>query len=508
MSEGSKLAFRIEFEADEESLSRSVEEAVRNAQPKIQEILQGMLEDIGIPEGARASEAVIPPEFFTEIRMIGEQVQNAMRAWDITSFQAVSTQRTQSKTIQDLLHQSAVMVEKTREAGGEVGPMVSSIIASAIAGVIDAISKNPAQAQQILGSEIGSITKRESIWGELASSVRALSETLKLSEGYERGLSDIEELRAVRDLLASSVSHERLKDIATSMMREEDPEAFIRNEITMHDMLGLLGVSREEAVGVFRDIAVQDPTMTDEKIQAAVDAWDKIRFDILSVGQEGVTIGEVKPIVRRQEAREVPGRNLENQMIQAFLESDEHMTTFVEKIAEISKKTGEPAPSSVEPRVGGEMFAFGATAGSAETIMGHGWKYREMRDPTVEVMQWQMATMVEGLEEQVRDMVMQGDISERIGEYLLASLSSKEITDKIDELVDAGRETLSVRDDTTSSEAARIPESVEALMRQNKDLLKELVRFAEMLVERRPEEAAKLEGLIERGRDLSLGDGL
>ena len=195
-------------------------------------------------------------------------------------------------------------------------------------------------------------------------------------------------------------------------------------------------------------------------------------------------------------------------MIQRFLESPEHMNTFIEKLAELGSKSGERTPSSVEPKVHGEMYAFGATAGAAESVMGHGWEYREMKDPTVEVMQWQMATLMTGLEEQVRDLMQEGEISEQIGEYLLTSLSSSDITSTLDSLGDTGSETLSRRAGRVSSDTASIPESVVALLNHNKALLAELVKFAQMLVDKSPEDAAKLEGIINTGRDLALGDGL
>lgn len=516
MSERDRLVFRIEFEADEEGLQQQVEEAVHNAKPRIEGVIQEILENMGIPEvqSTRPTESIITKELKDEISILGQRIQDAMEAWDMTMFQAVGTQRTNTKTVGDLIHQLALTAKQTRESGGEIGPMVSAVITNALGSVVDALTKNPGEAQRLLGSEIGSITRRQSIYGELTASIKAASEVLKLAIGFERGLSDIENKAAVRDWLASSISKDNLKQLAMAMFKVENPDAWIKDDLSMEKIFGLMGVNRDEALKVYRDVMSTKRGAKEEDIESGFESFLQRRIDYFAVNMDGITMGRTRPIADTSVAREVQAKTFENEIVQRLLDThSERLLTNLERL----KKSGEEVPRFVGPYVRGELTAFGATKGIDESInITEGWRYKEIGQETIQVSEFNWGLTKSILEKSIKSMTEEGALTERQGEHLLSAISIDDALKRLDITTSEKRdpystsmtdETLRVEENTSKTDTS-IPTPVKALLSETKEMMAALLQIIERIADKFPEEASTLRGIIGAGRTIDFSEGL
>lgn len=262
------LVYRIEFEADEESLVDAIGDAIISTKPAIQYMIQSVINE-SLENSIREAVKQVGPvkidvEVGTEYRR--EVTREARRESPVEPYR---------ETVGDLLRQTSDAVETAGR--GDMAPIITSAISMLVSQVMSYFRENPADASRIIETPASSVMVQESRYGDLSVVLRALS----------RLVEDIEDLdildrfpATLKDDLISIIGRERGMEIVTREIAKEQPDAIVKT-MTVGQVMDIMNV-KAEGLGDISDIV---------RTEVAV-----------ALSRDGrVTIAQYEPIVEREE---------------------------------------------------------------------------------------------------------------------------------------------------------------------------------------------------------------
>jgi len=274
MSEGSKFSYRIEFEADEDSLINTVNTAIKRVKPDMDSKLNEMVTKSLAKSIRKAIKKTGPIQLEVEVAADYERgiSRDARRDMPVPS---------QPDTVGDLLKQTAALME--RATADEISPLISSTIGMLISQVMGYLTDNPVSATRILGSATSSITTQEGRYGDLSVVLNSLSRLTGLADGLSRGLESMDELPyGMKEQLIGIMGRERGMEFVTQEMSMDQPDGIV-DVMTVAKLLSIMGI---------------EPTITE-------DIGDILRTEIaVALSEGGVAIAQFEPIVEEREQQQ------------------------------------------------------------------------------------------------------------------------------------------------------------------------------------------------------------
>lgn len=265
MSEGNRLSYRIEFEADEESLVDAIGDAIISSKPAIDTMLQEVIITAFNNSVAEAMKSIGPIKMNIDI----PQRESISRAREVSS----PVPQQDERTVSEMLEKTTEVMDRTDI---DIKPVVLSAMSVLVSQIMEFISSSsPAHGRMLLRSTVSDVGRQVSRFGDLSTVISTLTSLTEKAERHE-GISHLSD--SMRDTMLAIMGRERGMDIVKEEIRPETGDV---QKMSVRDLMGVMGVT---------------PDYEDEDVR------EILRTEIaVALREGGVTVGLYEPVVTPDE---------------------------------------------------------------------------------------------------------------------------------------------------------------------------------------------------------------